>query len=349
MRGIVFGLLLSAADLGAASAQVFEGSDGIEFREVYGTINITLTERGPLTVEMSGPGAGALAIRKGQAVSIVGDFDKRTFMQAYRRQARSMRMSRSGVPGRDRPFEEMLKDEPVLTITAAPGTAIRVVDGAVKMNVEGRAGDVEIDDNAMLLVTMGDMDRALIGVHGHGYVKTGDIAGPFEAAVHGSGDLVFGNAGLVDLSVHGSGDVYGKAIAGDLTAQLHGSGDLELGDVAGRTQAQVHGSGDLELGRVAGGIEAQVYGSGDLIFQGVSGNVDAVVHGSGEIDLGDGEVQDLDISVHGSGSVSFDGASVNAKLRNGGSGNITVGPVLGATTAQGRNIRVAGKTVSSKR
>ncbi|MEM6913724.1 MAG: DUF2807 domain-containing protein, partial [Pseudomonadota bacterium] len=287
--------------------------------------------------------ADALRLREGRAVSILGAFDERRFESDLRRRMRGYVTSDSKS---ERAFLDMLEDQPSLSITAAPGTAIRVVDGAVKLNISGDAGAVEIEGNAMLLGEMDNFETGSIEVKGLGDFTAGTIAAAFKGAVHGSGDLAFGDAGSAHLSVHGSGDLVGGAIAGDLKASVHGSGDLELDDVGGQAEASVHGSGDLELGKIGGGLDASVHGSGDLTAQSVSTVLKVVVHGSGELDIEAGSVRQLVVQSSGSGELRFAGTAVNADLSTGGAGSIEVGAVSGDLMANGRNIRINGKKVA---
>jgi len=340
MRSMILGLAAATALTPAAHAQTFEGSDGIELREVFATVTIKLEGDGPLTVARSGPGADDLMIREGRAVSILGEFDHKDFKEDYQRAMRSMR---TGNNRSERAFLNMLEDQPTLTIVAAPGTAIRVVDGAVKLTVEGDAGAVEIEDNSMLLVKMDDFETGSIEVNGAGDAEVGSIAGAFKGNVHGSGDLSFKNAGSADLSVHGSGDLEGDSVQGDLYASVHGSGDLEISSVGGDAEASVHGSGDLEIGRIAGSLEANVHGSGDLMASSVTDKLKATVHGSGDVDVSSGSVETLTVRVSGSGELHYGGSAVNADLTSGGSGSIDVGPVTGRVSFSGKNITIDGQ------
>ncbi|MEO1043068.1 MAG: DUF2807 domain-containing protein [Pseudomonadota bacterium] len=344
MRLIIIGGIAAIALCHAALAQTFEGSDGIELREVFGTVTINLENEGPLVVDLDGPEADALRLREGRAVSILGEFDHRDFQTDLRR---AMRKYPNGSNRSERAFLDMLKERPSLTITAAPGTAIRVVDGAVKLKVRGDAGAVEIEGNSMLLGQMDNIETGSVEVIGTGSFRLGNIAGAFDGNVHGSGDLVFDNAGSAQIAVHGSGDLEGGSIAGDLKASVHGSGDLELGDVGGRVGASVHGSGDLTLGKIGGGLDASVHGSGDLTAQSVTKSLKVDAHGSGELDIDGGAVSDLDVQTSGSGELRYAGTAINADLSTGGAGSIDVGAVSGQLLASGKNIRVDGKKVQS--
>ncbi|MEM0929464.1 MAG: DUF2807 domain-containing protein [Pseudomonadota bacterium] len=343
MRSKIIGLVALALAAPAASAQTFEGSDGIELREVFATVIIKLEGEGPLTLARSGPSADELRIREGQAVSILGAFEPRTFQNELRA---AIRGTPKG-PGRtERAFQKMLDDQPTLTVVAAQGTAIRIVDGAVKLTVEGDAGAVEIEDNAMLFVEMDDFETGTIEVNGAGDVRVGTIRQAFAGKVHGSGDLIFEDAGTAQLSVHGSGDLEGQTVRGDLVASVHGSGDLELVRVDGDAQASVHGSGDLDLGRVGGALDVEVHGSGDLAADMVSRELKATVHGSGDVSVDGGSVQSLYARVSGSGELDYRGSAVNANLASSGAGSIDVGPVSGSLTTNGKNISVDGKRMA---
>ncbi|MEO1658660.1 MAG: DUF2807 domain-containing protein [Pseudomonadota bacterium] len=345
MRMFIAGFAAATALGAAASAQTFEGSDGIELREVFATVTIKLDGDGPLTLARTGPGADDLRIREDRAVSILGEFEHDAFKQDFRA---AVRKTPKGVDRSERAFLKMLEDQPTLTIVAAPGTAIRVVDGAVKLTVEGDAGAVEITHNAMLLVEMDDFETGSIEVAGPGDVRVGNIADAFKGMVHGSGDLTFENAGSAKVTVHGSGDLEGRVIRGDLIAAVHGSGDLELTRVGGDAEASVHGSGDLDLGAVNGALKADVHGSGDLTADSVSKHLKASVRGSGDVNVVGGAVEELVASVSGSGELTYGGEAKTADLSSSGSGSIDVGKVSGNLTASGKGISVDGKRVGGE-
>ena len=187
-----------------------------------------------------------------------------------------------------------LSDFPVLNITA-PTSA--------DMSIEMSGGEAEI----------GDTKAVTFKLNGCGDVELGNVADLLKIGIHGSGDIVGGDAGVARVSIHGSGDVELEDVAGDADISIHGSGDVEMGDVDGNVDASIHGSGDID---VAGGdhrkTKVSIHGSGDVDVGGVTGNLSANIHGSGDIETGPvtGEVSG---GPHGSGDLTVDGKSIKSK------------------------------------
>ena len=348
MRLLLSGFAAAVAATGFAQAQNYSNADEIVIRDLFGTVTIELSDGGPVTIAKSGPGAGDVDISGSGTATIEGpeEINRREFQREYNKLKNSYRGRRAA--DEDPALEEMLEEKPSITISVPRGTDIRVDDSVIKLTASGDAGEVMIKDNLHVLVKMGDIESGQLGVHGSGYMKVGDVAESLRGSVHGSGDLLFGDAGSAKLSVHGSGDLEGGDIAGDLEASVHGSGDLEIADVGGEAEAKVHGSGDLVVASIEGGLDGSVHGSGDLTVGEVQQSLNASVHGSGDFDVDAGEVDELLVSVHGSGEFQYGGSAKTAKLNGHGSGSIRVAEVSGNMQASGKDIRVGGKKVGRK-
>ena len=178
------------------------------------------------------------------------------------------------------------KDMPKVTVRAPAG---------VSADIELLAGKAEIGDTATLRAEN----------KGCGDMKIGDVAGPAELYITGSGDLVAGNTG-------------------DLTAAITGSGDLSVGDVDGPADLSIQGSGDLSLRSVNGDVTAQVMGSGDIAIAGGAIPVlKAQVMGSGDIAI-DADVGEAEASVFGSGDIEIARVSGALRASEFGSGEVSV-------------------------
>jgi hypothetical protein len=345
MRFLTTTMLAGAAFLSTASAQQFSG-DEIVLRDFYGTVTLELSGRGEMNI--SGDTEGMSMDESQSSVVIDGgdEIDRRDFRREYKRKNRGNWQNRK--PGEDRAFFEMLEDKPSITISAPEGTAVRIEKSAVRLTAEGDAGEVAIEDNVHLLVMMGDIEGGDVEIDGTGYVKVGEVAGPFAASVNGSGDIAYDSAGEAEFSIRGSGDIEGGDIRGPLEASIDGSGDIETGDVEGRAELSIHGSGDIDVGRARGGAEVSLNGSGDVEIADVRNSLMVGVYGSGDVEIEGGEVDRLEIKVNGSGDVEYGGSAQTARLVSEGSGGISVGPVAGNVEIRGKDIRIDGKRRGSR-
>lgn len=125
---------------------------------------------------------------------------------------------------------------------------------------------------------------ALDATLGSGDLKVRGIAGELGLRV-GSGDVVAGDVGSLNLSSVGSGDVSVDGVRGDAHAGAVGSGDLGLRNVKGSVSIGSVASGDVKLAEVGGSVSARSVGSGDFVARNVTGNVSIGSIASGDVNL----------------------------------------------------------------
>ena len=189
---------------------------------------------------------------------------------------------------------------PVITAHVPMRTSLAVGDA-----VFGRVGPTE----ALALANNGCGDWILA-----------DVAGPLEVAVHGSGDIHAGRAGV-------------------LHAALSGSGDLSTEDVEGEAAVVTHGSSDTKLGRVGRGLSLELAGSGDVDAAEVDGPIASHQSGSGDVEIRGGRSPNVSVATSGSGDFSFKGQAGAVSVQSSGSGDIAIahasGPVSKSHSGSG--------------
>ena len=348
MRFITPAIAASLALTATAWAQPYADADTIVIEDFFGSVELELSGDGDVTIAKSGANASDVSIGGSSDRALIrGEgINRERWKRTYYEMKKKKKHYGSGARDSDPAFEEMLKDQPKLIISAPEGTAILVRESAIKMRTDGDAGDVVVDDNIHVLMWFDDIENGELQVQGSGYLEAGNIDGLLEATVHGSGDLIVGNVREAELTVHGSGDLRAQNIGGELDATVHGSGDLKTERVLGPVDASVHGSGDLVIRSIERGLEGSVHGSGDLKVGSVTGgDIEASVHGSGDFDIDGGNASRLVARVNGSGEFKFGGTAETASLRSSSSGEIRIGEVTGRLEASGKDIRVGGAKV----
>lgn len=169
-----------------------------------------------------------------------------------------------------------------------------------------------------------DIGSANLHIGSCGDLKFGDVNGPLELGISGSGDMEMGDAGPSNISISGSGDFE----VGDLASAdiyVSGAGDLKVGDILAHAHIQSSGAGDITIDRIKGGLEYRGSGASDFDADYVGGG-DLYIRssGSGDVTIDDGDVVDLDIKASGASDVMFGGTSRNAKARASGASDVTL-------------------------
>ena len=132
------------------------------------------------------------------------------------------------------------------------------VAGPLIVHASG-SGDIGAGEAASAdIVVSGSADvrtRALHGglkvsVSGSGDIGVASVAGPFDAHVAGSGNVIVhgGDVSVMTVGIAGSGDVRFDGVAQSLKASVAGSGDLTVRKVLGPVTRHVAGSGDIHIG-----------------------------------------------------------------------------------------------------
>ena len=334
----------------------YAGVDGVEIVDVIGTVEIVLSDRDDVIIETARRGDRPVEVsRSGGALIVRGPdrVDEEAFWDLYapgirvggwRMGGRSIRVTN----GRDRRFEKLLEDYPRLTIRAPVGTGLSVEGSAVLLSADGAAGTLGLPGNVYLRGTLGDVDAATVTMSDPGALTLRDVSGAARIDLAGSGDVRFGRADEAAISLRGSGDIEGGDVTGALSVTLVGSGDVEAGRIGGPLTISLRGSGDVEVAEAASGARIELAGSGDIEIERLSGAVEAELRGSGDIEMGEGRANAFRAVLAGSGDISFDGVAVAPILRTAGSGDIVVGEAEGRIDAEGRGIRVGGRSVGAE-
>lgn len=183
------------------------------------------------------------------------------------------------------------------------------VPQALAVKLDEGSGDASATGLAALDATLGSGD---LKVHG--------VAGAFGLRV-GSGDVVAGDVGSLDLSSLGSGDVGVDGVHGSARVGAVGSGDLGLSNVKGDVSIGSIASGDAKATNVGGSLKVASVGSGDLVVRNVTGNVTV-----GSVSSGDVSIEQAGGNVHadslGSGDFGANGVGGDFSVGAVGSGDV---------------------------
>ena len=121
------------------------------------------------------------------------------------------------------------------------------------------------------------------------------------------------------------GDLQVGQIGGPLNAQLSGSGSLRTGATGGSARLALNGSGNVNAGAVNGALDADLRGSGSMRVASVSGeSADLNLTSSGTLVVSGGQVARLAATSTGSGSVRYGGSAGVTRASLTGSGSITI-------------------------
>ncbi|MEE9273252.1 MAG: DUF2807 domain-containing protein [Robiginitomaculum sp.] len=157
-----------------------------------------------------------------------------------------------------------------------------------------------------------------------GDITIGDVTGPLDLAISGSGDVKIGDAGASDISISGSGDLE----TGDLASvelKMSGASDIDIGDVLGHMEIRSSGAGDVTVGRIKGGLHYVGSGASDFDAEYVDGgDLYIDVSGSSDTSIDDGDVNKLYIEASGASDVDYHGSSVNGETHASGASDITL-------------------------
>lgn len=165
---------------------------------------------------------------------------------------------------------------------------------------------VEVSAGGAVFGSIGRTDKLQLSNAGCGDWTVANVAGEFDVAIAGSGDVRAGTAQDLEVSIAGSGDFRGVGARG-LKASIAGSGDAIVGRVDGPVKVAIAGSGDVRIeGGAAPSLEVSTAGSGDTVFDGRAGDVNVSIIGSGDVRVASATGQ-VRRSVMGSGDVVVGG------------------------------------------
>ena len=136
--------------------------------------------------------------------------------------------------------------------------------------------------NASFIVNAGALKGAAIA--GSGGIAIDKVAGDFDGAVAGSGDLRLASVagGKVNLAIAGSGDVRAAGKADSVAIEIAGSGGVDAKGLATRTASvSIAGSGSVSA-QASDTANVSIMGSGDVE---VSGGAKCTVSKAGSGDV----------------------------------------------------------------
>ena len=218
-----------------------------------------------------------------------------------------------------------LKDYPNLDITVPEGTHLHIHDSVIF----GSGGDFGSVDAK--IQSCGDLD-------------IGNVKGPLNLRVSGSGDFSAQTVGKADIRISGSGDV----TLGDMSAatiKVTGSGDLEAGHISGAAKITTTGSGDIEIETLSGDLVYEGRGSSNFDAQRVDGRISLTLTGSGNVDIENGDAPTVMVTSRGSSNMDFGGTAGEVIIAASGSGNVEIEDATGERDVQSSgssSIKIAG-------
>ena len=202
-----------------------------------------------------------------------------------------------------------LEDYPNLDITVPEGTHLEITD-------------------SVIFGTGEDFGSIDVHIKSCGSLEIGDVNGPAELKISGSGDFAAGNMKSTNLRISGSGD----AAIGDMTnaiIKVSGSGDLEGGNIIGNAKIKTTGSGDIELGALTGDIVYEGRGSSDLFLDQVNGRASINLTGSGDVEIDKGTIPELLLTSRGSSEFDFGGTAGDVTVVTSGSSEVDIDDATG--------------------
>ena len=193
-----------------------------------------------------------------------------------------------------------------------------------KVTIKAPANMHLLMSNSLVFGNVGDIGSGDIDIRSCGELKLGDVNGPLDLNISGSGDLVMGDAGRSDISVSGAGDLKASDLA-SADIDVSGAGDVEIGDILGHAEIGSSGAGDISIARIKGGLAYHGSGASDFDAEYVGGgDLSIRVSGSGDVSIKGGEVNTLYVKASGASGVRYGGASVSAEARASGAADITI-------------------------
>ena len=210
-----------------------------------------------------------------------------------------------------------LKDYPNIDITVPEDTHLEITDSVIF----GTGED------------FGSVDAHIISC---GSLEIGDVSGPLDMKISGSGDFAAGDVRAANLRISGSGD----AAIGDMEEaiiKVSGSGDLEGGSIIGPAKITATGSGDIEIDSIAGGLVYEGRGSSDFSLGQIDGRASISLTGSGDVQIDKGYIPELLLTSRGSSEFDFSGSAGDVTVVTSGSGEVDIDDATGT-----REVKTSG-------
>lgn len=244
---------------------------GIEIDDIFGTLHVTVTNSGPVTLAMSG------AKSELDNVHVTNTGDRLLIKEEHLGHVWNWREWFT--------YKQERRDRVTLNISAPKGTSLGI-DGFVgDLTVGDLDGPVKIDA-AAVQGTVGNVTSAKISLAGSGKLTVGTVTQQLGIDIAGSGTVNAGASGGASIEIAGSGDAHVGPVLGKLRIDIAGDGDVTVASVNGPTNIEVAGSGNIKIDTgEANPFKVEIMGSGDLDFGGEAVNPEISVMGSGDVSL----------------------------------------------------------------
>ncbi len=244
---------------------------GIEVDDVFGTLHITVTNGGPVTLSISGTKPALDNLH----VSNMGD--RLLIKEEHEGHVWNWREWFT--------YKRERRDRITLNITAPKGTSLGT-DGFVgDLTVGDLDGPVKIEA-AAAQGTIGNVTSATLSLAGSGKLSVGAVTQQLKIEIAGSGTINAGASAGASIEIAGSGDAHVGPVLGKLRVEIAGSGDVTVASVNGPTTAEIAGAGSIKIDTgEANPLKVEILGSGDFDFGGEAVDPEITAMGSGDVTL----------------------------------------------------------------
>lgn len=246
---------------------------GVEISDVYGTVHVAVTDRGTVTLAMSGP----KQVLDDVHVTSTGGL---------------LRISEDHIGNHVWNWREWFdfktrehRDKVTLQIGVPKGTSLNMDDFVGDFTVGDLNGPVKLDV-AAAQGTIGNVTRAEIGLAGSGRIDIGTVAQDLKIEIAGSGTVNAGASANASVEIGGSGDAHLGPVLGGFRVEIAGSGDVTVASVNGPTNVETAGAGSIKIDTgEANPLKVEMIGSGDFVFGGEAVDPNISAMGSGNVTL----------------------------------------------------------------
>ncbi|MGQ0740928.1 MAG: GIN domain-containing protein, partial [Alphaproteobacteria bacterium] len=229
----------------------------IEIEDVFGHVTVKVTERGPVTLSITGPKPVVDAIRVHAGNKLHISEEHKGHVWNWREWFE---------------FKRQKKQRVSLVLTAPRGTPLRIDDFVGEFNVGNLQSPVHISA-AAAKGTVGNVQSARIELAGSGTVDIGTVSEQLRIEIAGSGTIRAGASAGAVIEIGGSGDAKLGPVLGGLKVEIAGSGDVHVASVNGPTSIETAGAGNVRIDTgEADPFKVSVLGAGNVVFGGEAVN-----------------------------------------------------------------------------
>lgn len=244
----------------------------IRIDDVFASLRITVSERGPVTLALSGPKALL------DKVHVDTSGDTLRIKEEHREHVWNWR-EWFDFKGKKK------RDKITLDIKAPKGTSLVLDDFIGEMAI----GDLEAPVKIQAIAatgTIGKTTRADVTLAGSGKLELGTVAQQLKIEIAGSGTVNAGSSGGAIVEIAGSGETRLGPVLGSLRVEIAGSGDVRVASVNGPTNIETAGAGSITIDTgEANPLKVEILGSGNVEFGGEAVNPSISALGSGNVSI----------------------------------------------------------------